>query len=63
MQETTVYTKYRKVLLTQYPKKVGMGWPTYLVVENPTEDFHILGEIKGGMSKGDFRESLSKIIN
>ncbi|KGG18886.1 hypothetical protein EV11_1522 [Prochlorococcus sp. SS52] len=39
-----------------------MGWPTYLIVRNPSEDFSILGEIKGGMSKGDFRSQLTSII-
>ena len=63
MQDTSIYSKYRKVLLAKYPKKVGMGWPTYLIVNEPLGDFYILGEIKGGMSKGEFRESLAKILD
>ena len=63
MQNTSVYTKYRKVLLAQYPKKVGMGWPTYLIVNDPNGEFTILGEIKGGMSKGDFRSRLTNILS
>ena len=63
MQDTVMYRKYRKVLLAQYPSKEGMGWPTYLVVENLDNDFKIIGEIKGGMPKGDFRNKLSSILN
>nr|WP_241434231.1 thioredoxin family protein [Prochlorococcus marinus] len=62
MQDTNIYRIYRKILLTKYPNKEGMGWPTYLIVRNPSEDFSILGEIKGGMSKGDFRSQLTSII-
>ncbi len=62
MQDTSIYSKYRKILLAKYPKKEGMGWPTYLVVNDPTGEFSIVGEIKGDMSKGEFRESLSKIV-
>ena len=40
-----------------------MGWPTYLLVENPEGEFKIIGELKGGIAKGDFRERLSKIIS
>jgi len=39
-----------------------MGWPTYLVVEDPHGDFTIKGEIKGGMPKGDFREKLTALV-
>lgn len=58
LQDTDTYRRYRKVLLAQYPNKEGMGWPTYLVVSNPESEFVILGEIKGGMPKGDFRERI-----
>ena len=40
-----------------------MGWPTYLVVLNPNDDFTIIGEIKGGMPKGEFRSKLEEIIS
>ncbi len=63
MQDTSIYTKYRKILLAQYPKKIGMGWPTYLIVKEPGGEFSIIGEIKGGMSKGDFRTSLTDILS
>ena len=62
MQDTVTYRKYRPILLKQYPNKEGMGWPTYLVVGNPNGDFKILGEIRGGMPKGDFREKLTNIL-
>ena len=63
MQDTTIYRKYRKILLAQYPNKEGMGWPTYLIVRDPSAEFQILGEIKGGMSKGEFREKLKDLIS
>jgi len=63
LQDTTVYRKYRPILLKQYPTKEGMGWPTYLLVDNPEGDFQILGELKGGIAKGDFRERLAKLIS
>ena len=62
LQDTVTYRKYRRILLAKYPTKEGMGWPTYLIVENPEGEFEILGELKGGMSKGDFRNNLSSII-
>ena len=63
LQDTEVYRKYRKILLEKYPTKEGMGWPTYLIVKDPDEDFQILGEVKGGMTKGEFRTKISAIIN
>ena len=62
LQDTEVYRRYRKILLTQYPNKEGMGWPTYLLVNNPEADFCILGELKGGMPKGDFRTKLRNLV-
>ncbi|MFM7228593.1 MAG: TlpA family protein disulfide reductase [Cyanobacteriota bacterium] len=62
LQDTETYRRYRKVLLAQYPNKEGMGWPTYLVVEDPEGDFRIHGELRGGMPKGDFRERLTALI-
>ena len=43
--------KYRKVLLTQYPDKSEMGWPTYIVCDSPEEEPKIVGEVKGGQSQ------------
>ena len=40
-----------------------MGWPTYLLVTDPEGDFKVLGELKGGMQKGEFRSKLTTIIN
>ena len=62
MQDPLLYRKYRPILIAKYPNKEGMGWPTYLIVKNPENNFSILGELKGGMSKGDFRAGLSKLI-
>lgn len=47
LQDTEVYRRYRKVLLAQYPNKEGMGWPTYLLVDEPEGAFTIHGELKG----------------
>tara|TARA_Y100001968_G_C19411218_1_gene746390 strand:- start:610 stop:918 length:309 start_codon:yes stop_codon:yes gene_type:complete len=63
LQDTQTYRKYRHILLHQYPDKKEMGWPTYLLVKNLNEKFNIIGELKGGMSKGEFRENLSNIID
>ena len=63
LQDTDTYRKYRKILLSKYPNKEGMGWPTYLIVENPNDDFNVVGELKGGMPKGEFRNRLQKIVN
>jgi hypothetical protein len=62
MQDTATYRKYRKVLLTQYPDKSEMGWPTYLLCENPESDVKILGEVKGGHPKGEFRTRLQALL-
>ena len=62
MQDIQVYRKYRHILLEKYPKKEGMGWPTYLLVSDLEADFVIHGELKGGMQKGEFREKLNGLI-
>ncbi len=62
LQDAKLYRKYRSVLLERYPNKQGMGWPTYILVNNPDGDFKIVGEIKGGMSKGDFRNKLNSLM-
>lgn len=63
MQDTATYRKYRKILLTQYPDKVEMGWPTYLICDSPEGEFQILGEVKGGHPKGEFRTRLQAVLN
>jgi len=62
LQDTEMYRKYRKILLQQYPKKEGMGWPTYLIVSDPEGDFTIHAELKGGMPKGEFRTKLTALL-
>ena len=63
MQDTGDYRKYRKILLTQYPDKEGMGWPTYIICDSPEGEFKILGEVKGGHPKGDFRSKLQAVVD
>lgn len=63
MQDTDTYRKYRKILLTQYPDKSQMGWPTYLVCHQPDGEFTILGEVKGGHPKGEFRSRLQAVVD
>ncbi len=62
MQDPQTYRKYRSILLKLYPKKEGMGWPTYILASNPDTDFEILGQVKGGMPKGQFRERVSNLL-
>ncbi|MBE9118389.1 thioredoxin family protein [Lusitaniella coriacea LEGE 07157] len=62
MQDTQTYRKYRQILLAQYPNKEGMGWPTYLICDSPEGDFKILGEVKGGHPKGEFRDRLKSVL-
>ena len=62
IQDTVQYRKYRKILLSKYPTKDGMGWPTYLLVKDIEGDFKVVGELKGGMPKGDFRSKLEKLL-
>ena len=63
MQDTATYRKYRKILLTQYPDKSEMGWPTYIVCNNPEGEFQIVGEVKGGHPKGEFRTKLQAVLD
>ena len=63
MQDLATYRKYRKILLSQYPDKAEMGWPTYLICDSPeSEEFKILGEVKGGHPKGEFRSRLQEVL-
>ncbi|HEY9646391.1 MAG TPA: thioredoxin family protein [Chroococcidiopsis sp.] len=62
MQDTATYRKYRKILLTQYPDKAEMGWPTYIVCAAPEAEFQIVGEVKGAHPKGEFRSKLQDVI-
>ena len=60
MQDTATY---RKFLLSQYPDKAEMGWPTYLVCDSPEGEFQIIGEVKGGHPKGEFRTKLQAVLD
>ncbi len=63
MQDTATYRKYRKILLTQYPDKSEMGWPTYIICQAPEdESFKIVGEVKGAHPKGEFRTKLQEVV-
>jgi hypothetical protein len=62
MQDTATYRKYRQILLTKYPNKTDMGWPTYIICESPDADFKIIGEVKGGHPKGEFRTRLQEVL-
>ncbi len=62
MQDTKTYRKYRNILLAQYPDKSEMGWPTYLICDDPEGDFSIVGEVKGGHPKGEFRGKLQNVL-
>lgn len=63
MQDTATYRKYRQILMAQYPNKEGMGFPTYIICESPEGDFNIIGEVKGGHPKGQFRTRLQAILD
>jgi hypothetical protein len=62
MQDTAAYRKYRKILLTQYPDKAEMGWPTYIICSAPEGEFKIIGEVKGAHPKGEFRSRLQEVM-
>lgn len=63
MQDTASYRKYRQILLSQYPDKSEMGWPTYIVCDSPEGEFKIIGEVKGGHPKGEFRTRLRQVLS
>jgi hypothetical protein len=63
MQDTATYRKYRKILLAQYPDKSEMGWPTYIICNSPEDEFEIVGEVKGGHPKGEFRTRLQAVLD
>lgn len=62
MQDTATYKQYRKILLSQYPDKSQMGWPTYIICDEPEGEFKILGEVRGGHPKGEFRSRLQEVL-
>ena len=62
MQDGKTYRQYRNILISQYPDKSGMGWPTYFICDEPEGEFTVLGEVKGGHMKGAFRKRLQSIL-
>ena len=61
MQDIDSYANYRHVLLKQYPDLEGIGFPTYIVVDDASSlDCEVKGVIRGGMDKGAFRTALQK---
>lgn len=62
MQDTQTYRQYRHILLKQYPDKKEMGWPTYLICDAPEGDVEILGEVKGGHPRGEFKSRLQALL-
>ncbi len=62
MQDTVKYRQYRHILLTQYPRKVGMPFPAYLVCQLLAADFQILGALGGEYSPAVFKTQLEKIL-
>ncbi|WP_218080534.1 hypothetical protein [Anthocerotibacter panamensis] len=62
MQDTATYRQYRKILLAQYPDKKDMGWPTYIVCAEPETEFQVLGEVKGGHPRGEFKSRLQAVL-
>ncbi|WP_017326533.1 hypothetical protein [Synechococcus sp. PCC 7336] len=63
LQDGKTYRQYRDILISQYPDKASMGWPTYFVCDNPEGEFDILGEIKGGHMKGEFRKRVQAVLD
>lgn len=63
MKNPLIYGRYRKVLLHHYPLKQNLGLPTYLLVENPEENFSIHGEIAGGLPEDRFLARLQELLH
>ncbi len=62
MQDTATYRQYRQILLAQYPDKTDMGWPTYIICDAPDAEFQIIGEVKGGHPRGEFKTRLQTVL-
>lgn len=62
LQDGKTYRQYRNILISRYPDKSSMGWPTYFVCDEPEGEFTILGEIRGGHMKGEFRKRVQAIL-
>ncbi|PSN17120.1 thioredoxin family protein [filamentous cyanobacterium CCP5] len=62
MQDLSAYRKYATILLTRYPDKAQLGWPTYIVCDRPEGEFAIVGAVKGGHPKGEFRNRLQAVL-
>ena len=59
--DPSTWNKYWRIYNTT-PQETR-GFPTYLLVSNPDGEFSILGDIRGGMDKGKFRERLSTLLD
>lgn len=55
------YVKYREVLHLRYPDLEGVGYPTYVLIDQ-LEEPTMIGSIRGGMDKGKFREKLKNLL-
>ncbi|MFQ6540096.1 MULTISPECIES: thioredoxin family protein [Aphanothece] len=62
LRNPEVYRRYRKILLTRFPYKQSLALPTYLLVDEPSGDFSILGEVIGGMPEQVFRDGLQALL-
>jgi hypothetical protein len=63
IQDIDSYANYRHVLLAVYPDLNGIGFPTYIVVDQASSlDVEVKGVIRGGMDKGSFRERVTKLM-
>jgi hypothetical protein len=62
MKAPAIYGRYRRILLQQYPTKRELSLPTYLLVNNPEQNFEICGEINGGMGEKAFQVQLQRLL-
>ncbi len=62
LDDAPTYRKYRKILMDQVPDKASMGWPTYILADDPEGTFSVLGMVKGGHPKGEFRAQVRALL-
>ena len=55
------YIKYRHILLLRYPTLDDVGYPTYVLVDDLDSPI-MLGCLRGGFDKGDFRRKLQSML-
>ena len=56
------YIKYRHILLLRYPTLDDVGYPTYVLVDDLDSPV-MLGALRGGFDKGDFRRKLQNMLS